>query len=105
MALPGEASIARAGFAWESILDEAIFTIGPLLTTYVAFTYGLATPLWIAAVCVAVGTLLLSAARRTATSGCANTRWFALAHPEFFAPPVCDPSSCPGLDSVFCLAH
>ena len=66
VALPGEASIARAGFAWESILDEAIFTIGPLLTTYVAFTYGLATPLWIAAVCVAVGTLLLSAARRTA---------------------------------------
>ena len=65
-ALPGDASIARAGFAWESILDEVIFTIGPLLTTYVAFTYGLATPLWIAAACVAVGSLWLSVARRTA---------------------------------------
>ena len=65
-ALPGNASIARAGFAWESILDEVIFTIGPLLTTYVAFTYGLATPLWIAAGCVAAGSIWLSVTRRTA---------------------------------------
>mgnify|MGYP001159975929 FL=1 len=63
--LPGDPSIARAGFAWESILDEVIFTIGPLLTTYVAFTYGLATPLWIAAGCVAAGSIWLSTARRT----------------------------------------
>ena len=63
--LPGDPSIAHAGFAWESILDEVIFTIGPLLTTYVAFTYGLATPLWIAAGCVAAGSIWLSTARQT----------------------------------------
>jgi len=56
---------ARIGFAWESILDEVIFTIGPLITTFVAFGYGFATPLWIAAGLVGFGSLWLSCARRT----------------------------------------
>jgi len=56
---------ARIGFAWEGILDEVIFTIGPLVTTFVAFSYGFATPLWIAAALVGIGSLWLSFARRT----------------------------------------
>ena len=64
-ALPHGSAIARVGFAWEGILDEVIFTLGPLLTTYVAFSYGFATPLWIAAALVGIGSLWLSFARRT----------------------------------------
>lgn len=56
---------ARIGFAWEGILDEVIFTIGPLVTTFLAFSYGFATPLWIAAALVGIGSLWLSFARRT----------------------------------------
>ena len=63
--LSTDAGIARVGFAWESILDEVIFTIGPLITTYAAFSFGFATPLWIAAICVGIGSVWLAAARST----------------------------------------
>jgi predicted MFS family arabinose efflux permease len=64
-ALSTDSSIARIGFAWESILDEVIFTVGPLVTTYAAFAVGFSAPLWIAAGCVAVGSMWLAAAKST----------------------------------------
>ncbi len=56
-------SMTRVGFAWESILDEAIFTVGPIITTAVAFTVGFGAPLFLAASFVLVGSLWLAAAR------------------------------------------
>lgn len=55
----------RAGFAIESILDEVIFTIGPLLTAWLAFQFALPLPLIVAATLVVAGSLLLAVQRRT----------------------------------------
>lgn len=60
-----DANTRRIGFTWESILDEVIFTIGPLLTTFAAFTFGFASPLWLAALFMLVGSVTLSFARRS----------------------------------------
>lgn len=55
--------MVRVGFAWESILDEAVFTIGPVITTAVAFSVGFGAPLFLSAMLVLVGSLWLAAAR------------------------------------------
>lgn len=56
----------RTAFAWESILDELIFTIGPLFTATVAVRVGLSAPLIIAMVLMTGGCLWLAAQRSTA---------------------------------------
>lgn len=56
----------RTAFALESILDEAVFTVGPLITAVLAFRIGLPAPLILAAVLVLVGGLMLAAQRSTA---------------------------------------
>jgi predicted MFS family arabinose efflux permease len=56
----GEPGLLRVGFAWESILDELIFTLGPLVTTALAFGVGLPIPLIVAASAVLVGAWGLS---------------------------------------------
>lgn len=58
-----DASMVRVGFAWESILDEAVFTIGPIITTAVAFSLGFGTPLFLAAAFVLIGSLWLAGSR------------------------------------------
>jgi predicted MFS family arabinose efflux permease len=58
-------SALRAGFAVESILDEVIFTVGPLLTAWLAFTFALPLPIFVASALVVSGSLLLAAQRRT----------------------------------------
>ena len=55
----------RGAFALESIIDELIFSIGPLLTAFLAFQVGLPVPLVVAAVVTVVGSLALSVQRRT----------------------------------------
>lgn len=55
----------RSAFALESIIDELIFTIGPLLTTAIALNIALQLPLIIAAFLSVIGTLALVAQRRT----------------------------------------
>lgn len=60
-----DASMLRVGFAWESILDEVIFTIGPIVTTALAFAVGFASPLFLASVFVLVGSLALAASKST----------------------------------------
>jgi len=55
----------RVGFAWESILDELIFTLGPVITTAVAFTVGFPAPLILAAAFIFVGSLWLSGSVRS----------------------------------------
>ena len=60
-----DASMLRVGFAWESILDEVIFTIGPILTTALAFSVGFASPLFLASGLVLIGSLALAASKST----------------------------------------
>jgi predicted MFS family arabinose efflux permease len=55
----------RSAFALESIIDELIFTVGPLLTAVLAFQVALPAPLIVAAVIGVVGGLALSAQRAT----------------------------------------
>jgi predicted MFS family arabinose efflux permease len=55
----------RSAFAIESIIDELIFTIGPLLTAYLAFQVGLPLPLIVAAVLTVAGSLALAVQKRT----------------------------------------
>lgn len=61
----GSADTLRVGFAWESILDELIFTIGPIITTTVAFGVGFPAPLILAAVFVFIGSVWLLLSRST----------------------------------------
>lgn len=56
-------AMVRVGFAWESILDEAVFTVGPIITTLVAFSLGFGAPLFLGASFVLIGSLWLAAAR------------------------------------------
>jgi predicted MFS family arabinose efflux permease len=55
----------RGGFALESIIDELIFTIGPLLTAFLAIQIALPLPLIVAAGLGVAGGLALSALRAT----------------------------------------
>ena len=55
-------AMVRVGFAWESILDEAVFTVGPIITTVVAFSLGFGAPLFVSAAFVLIGSLWLAAA-------------------------------------------
>ncbi len=53
----------RSGFAIESILDELIFTLGPMLAAFLAFSVALPLPLVAAAVLVVIGSWTLAAQR------------------------------------------
>lgn len=55
----------RGAFALESIVDEVIFTIGPLLTAFLAFQVALPLPIILAAVLAVAGSLVLAAQRAT----------------------------------------
>lgn len=50
----------RTGFAWESVLDELIFTVGPLITAVMAVQLGYAWPFVLACVLTVTGCLLLA---------------------------------------------
>lgn len=56
----------RAAFALESLVDELIFTLGPLLVTFLAINIALWSPLALAALLLLTGSLLLAAMSRTA---------------------------------------
>jgi predicted MFS family arabinose efflux permease len=60
-----DADRLRSAFALESIIDELIFTIGPLVTAFLAFRYSLPLPLLVSAVIGLVGALVLAAQRST----------------------------------------
>jgi MFS family permease len=51
----------HSAFAWESILDELIFTVGPLIAVALAFNVSFASPILVGAVITLVGALLLAA--------------------------------------------
>jgi predicted MFS family arabinose efflux permease len=65
VAIAPSTPILRTAFAWESILDELIFTFGPLIASVLALYVGIATPLIVAAVIVFVGGWSLALQRRT----------------------------------------
>lgn len=67
--------LLRSAFAVESIVDELIFTVGPLLVATMALRFSLASPLVLAAALALGGGMLLSAQRATeppASSGLAE---------------------------------
>lgn len=57
--------LLRSAFAVESIVDELIFTVGPLLVATMALRFSLASPLVLAAALALGGGMLLSAQRAT----------------------------------------
>jgi predicted MFS family arabinose efflux permease len=59
----------QGAFAIESIIEELIFTIGPLLTAFLAFQVGLPAPLIVAAVLTVAGSMALAIQRRTEPPG------------------------------------
>lgn len=60
-----DADRLRGAFALESIIDELIFSIGPLITAFLAFQVSLPAPLIAGAVIGLVGGILLALQRRT----------------------------------------
>lgn len=64
-ALATRPSDLRSAFALESIIDELIFTVGPLATALIAFQLGLPLPLILAAALGLAGGILLALQRRT----------------------------------------
>lgn len=58
-------SIRRAGFAWESIVDELIFSVAPLIAATTAVSLWTPTPLILSAVLLLVGSWWLAAQRTT----------------------------------------
>jgi MFS family permease len=56
----------RAAFAWESLLDEAFFVIGPPVATVMALQFRSDSPLIAVAVMTLIGTLWLVSQRNTA---------------------------------------
>jgi MFS family permease len=56
----------RAAFAWESLLDEALFVIGPPVATVMALQFRSDSPLLAVAALTLVGTLWLVSQRQTA---------------------------------------
>lgn len=65
VALVDQPEKKRAAFAWESILDEVIFTVGPIFTAVVAVQIGLAVPLVLAAVFTLTGSFALAYQRKS----------------------------------------
>lgn len=55
----------RTAFAWESILDEIVFIVGPPLATFLALQASPSAGLLMCAALVVTGSLLLAAQRRT----------------------------------------
>lgn len=53
----------RSAFAWESVLDELIFTIGPIAATFLAISVTPTGPLIVAAVLTAIGSVWFVALR------------------------------------------
>jgi predicted MFS family arabinose efflux permease len=60
-----DAERLRSAFALESVIDELIFTIGPLVTAVLAFQLALPAPVVVGAVIGLVGALALSVQRST----------------------------------------
>jgi MFS family permease len=56
----------RSAFALESILDEVVFTVGPLLATFLALSIALPLPLLVGAALAVIGSLTLAGLRSTA---------------------------------------
>ena len=52
--------LLHSAFAWESILDEVMFTIGPVLAVALAFNVSFASPILVGAIITLVGSLLLA---------------------------------------------
>jgi MFS family permease len=52
--------LLHSAFAWESILDELTFTIGPLVAVALAFNISFASPILVGAIITLVGALLLA---------------------------------------------
>jgi len=50
----------HSAFAWESILDELIFTIGPLFAVALAFNVSFASPILVGAIITLAGALILA---------------------------------------------
>lgn len=63
--IAGSEGLVRPAFALEGILDEVIFTLGPLIAASASAFLGLGSPLVIAALLVAAGGWALSLQRRT----------------------------------------
>lgn len=57
--------IRRAGFAWESIVDELIFSVAPLVAAITAVSLWTPTPLLLSAVLLLVGSWWLASQRAT----------------------------------------
>lgn len=64
-AVATDETVLRSAFAWESVVDELVFSIGPPITAFVAFNIGLPLPLILASALAVVGGLALSMQRRT----------------------------------------
>ncbi len=60
-----DAPTLRSAFALESIVDELVFTVGPLATAFLAFQLALPLPLLLAAGIGVCGSILLALQRRT----------------------------------------
>lgn len=60
-----DARVLRSAFAWESVVDELVFSIGPPITALIAFNVGLPLPLVLAAALVMIGGLALALQRHT----------------------------------------
>lgn len=61
----GKPEVVRRAFALESILDELVFTFGPLIAATASTFIGLGSPLYIASALICAGGLALAAQRRT----------------------------------------
>ena len=86
----GDPGQIRSAFALESILDELIFTVGPLVATTLAFSIGFASPLIAGALLTLLGSLILSYLQSTTPprhphSTHARPRDRAIRHPGLFA--------------------
>jgi MFS family permease len=63
---PADPTQLRRGFAFDSILEEVVFTVSPMLTAIIAVQVSLPLPLILAAVFGVTGSGALAALRRTA---------------------------------------
>jgi len=57
--------LLHSAFAWESILDELIFTVGPLAAVALAFSVNFASPILVGAIIALVGALLLASLKES----------------------------------------
>ena len=58
--------LLHSAFAWESILDELMFTMGPLVAVALAFNVSFASPILVGALITLAGSLLLAGFGETA---------------------------------------